>query len=81
MYLISDAVIVEPPTVKRNADNGTLRIVFGLQGHLSLSVAEAVHLVTELAAALDEAEGDEVKPLLRDAERIQTDVEIREDRQ
>ncbi|QSE90304.1 hypothetical protein JWS13_17595 [Rhodococcus pseudokoreensis] len=58
-YLITDLVIDDLPSVKYNAETKTVRVTFGLQGHLSLSIAEAVHVVTELAAALGEAESAE----------------------
>lgn len=78
MYLLTDIVMDDLPTVKHIAENGTIRIVFGLHGHLSLALDEAAHLVTELAAALGEAQGAEVKPLMRDEDRVRTEVEIRE---
>ncbi|MCQ4120445.1 hypothetical protein [Rhodococcus tibetensis] len=62
MYLIADVVMDELPTVKHVVENKTIRIVFGLNGHLSLALDEATHLVTELAAVLGEAQGDEVRP-------------------
>lgn len=59
-YLLIDVVMDELPTVKHVPENGTIRVVFGLHGHLSLKPDEAVHLVTELAVALGEAQGGEV---------------------
>ena len=59
MYLLTDLVMDELPTVTHVAETKRIRILFGLNGHLSLAIDEAVHLVTELAAALGEVQGDE----------------------
>ncbi|BAH52233.1 hypothetical protein [Rhodococcus opacus] len=76
--VVTDVVTDELPTVKHIAETKTIRITFGLNGHLSLTLAEAAHVVTELAAALGEAQGEEVKPLVRDEDRVRAEVEIRE---
>jgi hypothetical protein len=64
--------------VKHIPENKTIRITFGLNGHLSLTLAEAAHIVTELAAALGEAQGEEVKPLTRDEDRVRAEADLRE---
>ncbi|WP_213575416.1 hypothetical protein [Rhodococcus sp. USK13] len=61
-YLSMDVVMDELPTVKHAPETGKIRVFFGLHGHLSLAIDEAAHLVTELAAALGEAQGAEIEP-------------------
>ncbi|REE74386.1 hypothetical protein C8E05_3821 [Rhodococcus wratislaviensis] len=62
MHLLTDLVMDEFPTVNHVAETKRVRITFGLNGHLSLTIDEAAHLVAELAAALGEAQGEEVSP-------------------
>ena len=52
MFLVTDIVMDELPTVKHVPETKSIRIVFGLNGHLSLSLDEAAHLAAELGTVV-----------------------------
>lgn len=70
--------VTDPPRVRFNADIERVVIWLGPDVSAHLTKSHAVDLMDALAGALAEAQGEEVKPLARDAERVRTEAEIRE---
>ncbi|MDF3309890.1 hypothetical protein P3H15_33265 [Rhodococcus sp. T2V] len=70
--------VTDPPRVKYNADVERIVIWLGSDVSAHLTVPDAVDLMDSIATALASAEGEEVKALVRDAERVQTEAEVRE---
>ncbi len=71
--------VPEPITATLDADTSRVHVAVGTSHRLSLSIPEAVDLVSEIAVALAEAEGDEVPALTRNNEEVQMAAQIRED--
>lgn len=60
------------------AEGNRIKIRFDQHTNLTLTIAESVDLITELALVLGEAEGEEIRTLVRDESEIRTAAEIRE---
>lgn len=71
------ATTIEPLEVTLTEHN-RINIQFAQHMNLTLTIAESVDLITELALVLGEAEGEEIRTLVRDESEIRTAAEIRE---
>lgn len=68
---------IEPLEVTLTERN-RINIRFAQHMNVTLTIAESVDLITELALVLGEAEGEEIRTLVRDESEIRTAAEIRE---
>ncbi|ROZ53523.1 hypothetical protein EEB12_26715 [Rhodococcus sp. WS1] len=76
-HVTHTSTTIEPLEVALTERN-QVNIRFAHDLNLTLSIAESVDLITELALTLGEAEGEEIRTLVRDESEIRTAAEIRE---
>lgn len=76
-HVTHTSTTIEPLEVALTERN-QVNIRFAHDLNLTLSIAESGDLITELALVLGEAEGEEIRTLVRDESEIRTAAEIRE---
>ncbi|MGF0257283.1 hypothetical protein ACQR3V_25150 [Rhodococcus erythropolis] len=76
-HVTHTSTTIEPLEVALTERN-QVNIRFAHDLNFTLSIAESVDLITELALVLGEAEGEEIRTLVRDESEIRTAAEIRE---
>ncbi|GAA3157779.1 hypothetical protein [Rhodococcus baikonurensis] len=78
MAHVNHSVTTIDPLEVTLTEGNRINIRFAQHMNLTLTIAESVDLITELALVLGEAEGEEIRTLVRDESEIRTAAEIRE---